>query len=45
MELPDGSSSTYGGISGSYAQQLVPGYVLPLLTDAFPQPGDPPDAP
>jgi hypothetical protein len=45
MQLPDGSSSTFGGVSASYAQQLVPDYVLPLLADAFPQAANAPDSP
>ena len=45
MQLPNGSSSTYGGIPAARVQQLVPDYLLPLLADAFQQSGDAPNAP
>jgi hypothetical protein len=45
LQLPNRGSSSYNGISASYALQLIPDYLLPLLAGAFPQAADGPDSP
>jgi hypothetical protein len=42
MEMPNGSSSSYGGLPGSNVQMILPSYVLPLFNDFFAQSPDQP---